>query len=248
MRQRAVLRSITLLLVLCAGLVLALACGSSGPPKNGSNSKTLSQPQNAPTATLPAALPSPIAASSATGGAGANGPAPDTYVVKAGDTLGAIAAQLGVSVTDLAQANGITDPARIQVGQQLRVPRPGQTPVPAGTPAASGTPPLSPVGPAPTSASGPIAIPPTGGAPSGGGTPHAGAATPGATAAASGTPGGSGSEYTVRSGDTACSIARAHDISVAELAQANNMTKDQIARLSINQLLKIPSGTGHRDC
>ncbi|HZQ35307.1 MAG TPA: LysM peptidoglycan-binding domain-containing protein [Dehalococcoidia bacterium] len=195
---------------------------------------------------MPAALPSPIAASSAVGGGG-NGPAPDTYVVKAGDTLGAIAAQLGVSVNDLAQANGITDPARIQVGQQLRVPHPGQTPGPAATATAASTPPLSPAGPAPTSASGPIAIPPTGGAPSGGGTPLAGA-SPGASPAVSGTPAGSASEYTVRSGDTACSIARAHDISVAELAQANNMTKDQVAKLSINQLLKIPPATGHRDC
>ncbi|HEY7295519.1 MAG TPA: LysM peptidoglycan-binding domain-containing protein, partial [Dehalococcoidia bacterium] len=56
------------------------------------------------------------------------------------------------------------------------------------------------------------------------------------------------SEYTVKPGDTACSVARANNISVAELAQANNMTKDQIARLSVNQLLKIPPATGHRDC
>jgi LysM repeat protein len=58
----------------------------------------------------------------------------------------------------------------------------------------------------------------------------------------------SATEYTVKAGDTACSIARAHDISVAELAQANNMSTAQIARLSINQLLKLPPPSGHRDC
>ncbi|HLZ71580.1 MAG TPA: LysM peptidoglycan-binding domain-containing protein [Dehalococcoidia bacterium] len=249
MRQRTVLRSVLLVPAICITLGLGLACGSGGSSKNSPNSKSLSQPQNAPTATVPPSLPSPIAASSVVGGTTSNGPAPDTYVVKAGDTLGAIAAQLGVSVSDLATANGITDPARIQVGQQLKVPRPGQTPAPSASPAAGGTPPLSPIGAAPTSASGSVAIPPTGGAPSGGGTPRAGPSAAALTPAG-GTPGapGAAGEYTVRSGDTACKIARANDISVAELAQANNMTTDQIARLSINQLLKIPPATGHRDC
>lgn len=246
MHPRAARGALALIPIFVVVLTLAAACGSGGSSNKKGNSKTLSEPQNAPTATVPAALPSPIAASSVVGG-GATGAAPDTYVVKAGDTLGGIASQLGVSVSDLAQANGITDPARIQVGQQLRIPRPGQTPGPAASPGASATPPLSPVGPAPTSASGPVAVPPTGGAPSGGGTPLTGA-TPAASAAASGTASAAAGEYTVRSGDTACSIARAKDISVAELAQANNMTKDQIARLSINQLLKIPAPTGHRDC
>ncbi len=245
MHPRPARGALALIPTICLAVALAAGCGSGGSSNNRSNSRTLTEPQNAPTATVPAVLPSPVAASSAVG-TGVNGPAPDTYVVKAGDTLGGIAAQLGVSVGDLAQANGITDPARIQVGQQLRIPRPGQTPGPAASPAVSGTPPLSPVGPAPTSASGPAGVPPTGGAPSGG-TPQAGA-SPAASPAASGTPAGSASEYTVRSGDTACSIARAHDISVAELAEANNMTKDQIAKLSVNQLLKIPPATGHRDC
>jgi len=243
MQGRRLPGALALVPIICVALVLAVGCGSGNGSNKGTGSKNLSEPQNAPTATLPPALPSPLAASSAVGGSGANGPAPDTYVVKAGDTLGGIAAQLGVSVNDLAQANGITDPARIQVGQQLRVPRPGQTPVPGASPAPSGTAPLSPLGPAPTTASGPAGVPPTGGAPSGGGTPSA-ELTPGA----GGTPGAAAGEYTVRSGDTACSIARAHNVSVAELAQANDMTKDQIAKLAVNQLLKIPAATGHRDC
>jgi soluble lytic murein transglycosylase-like protein len=45
-----------------------------------------------------------------------------TYVVRPGDTLSGIAGRLGVSVTALAEANGITDPNRVFAGQTLEVP------------------------------------------------------------------------------------------------------------------------------
>ena len=45
-----------------------------------------------------------------------------TYTVKAGDTLGAIAARFGTTATELAKLNGITDPGYIRVGQVLRLP------------------------------------------------------------------------------------------------------------------------------
>ncbi|CAN5162514.1 hypothetical protein BH18ACT5_BH18ACT5_07450 [soil metagenome] len=44
------------------------------------------------------------------------------YTVVAGDTLGAIAADLGVAATDLAAANGIANPDLIRPGQVLVVP------------------------------------------------------------------------------------------------------------------------------
>ena len=44
------------------------------------------------------------------------------YIVEAGDTLSAIARTFGVSVEDLAAANGITDPSTIFPGQQLVIP------------------------------------------------------------------------------------------------------------------------------
>jgi LysM repeat protein len=62
-----------------------------------------------------------------------------TYVVRPGDTLSAIAGRLGVSVSDLAKANGITDPNRVYAGQSLAVPGSGSAPAPApsAAPAAS---------------------------------------------------------------------------------------------------------------
>jgi predicted chitinase/nucleoid-associated protein YgaU len=45
-----------------------------------------------------------------------------TYTVQPGDTLSAIAERHGSTVDAIAQANGITNPNFIQVGQQLRIP------------------------------------------------------------------------------------------------------------------------------
>ena len=49
------------------------------------------------------------------------------HVVKRGETLSAIAQRYGVSVTRLAEVNGIDDPSRIRTGQRLVVPGGGQT-------------------------------------------------------------------------------------------------------------------------
>lgn len=57
------------------------------------------------------------------------------YVVKAGDTLSAIAARNGTTVAALAAANGIANPDRITVGQVLKM---GGAPAGGGTPAGGG--------------------------------------------------------------------------------------------------------------
>jgi LysM repeat protein len=49
-------------------------------------------------------------------------PAPQVYVVKAGDTLSAIAARFDCMVDDLVRANQITNPNALQVGQKLTIP------------------------------------------------------------------------------------------------------------------------------
>jgi LysM repeat protein len=47
---------------------------------------------------------------------------PVTYTVKGGDTLGGIAAELGIPIEVLMAANGLTDPDELSVGQVLLVP------------------------------------------------------------------------------------------------------------------------------
>jgi len=47
-----------------------------------------------------------------------------TYRVKSGDTLFTIAAQFGTTIKAIVEANGITDPNTIVVGQKLVIPIP----------------------------------------------------------------------------------------------------------------------------
>jgi LysM repeat protein len=62
------------------------------------------------------------------GSAGTSAPAPaasssgTTYTVETGDTLFGIAGHFGTSVTAIAEANGLSDPNYIYVGQQLTIP------------------------------------------------------------------------------------------------------------------------------
>jgi len=65
------------------------------------------------------------------GGGGA--PAPETYVVRPGDTLSGIAARFGLSATTLARLNGIVNPAFIYVGQTLRLSGESAAPAPVGS-------------------------------------------------------------------------------------------------------------------
>jgi len=58
--------------------------------------------------------------SSASGG---NDSFAGSYTVQRGDTLSSISQRTGVSVSDLAKANGIKDPNRINAGQQISVPK-----------------------------------------------------------------------------------------------------------------------------
>jgi len=47
-----------------------------------------------------------------------------TYTVQAGDTLAKIAAEFGVTVKEIVEANEIEDPSLINVGQMLVIPTP----------------------------------------------------------------------------------------------------------------------------
>ena len=67
--------------------------------------------------------------------AGQAGATTGTRVVQRGETLSGVARSLGVTMTDLAQANGIADVHRIRAGQQLVVPAavPAAAPAPVAT-------------------------------------------------------------------------------------------------------------------
>ncbi len=67
-------------------------------------------------------------------------PTPIIYVIKKGDTLIPIARQFGVTVGEIQEANGIADPRRLHIGQELIIPvkvgEGGPTVVPTPTPVA----------------------------------------------------------------------------------------------------------------
>ena len=66
-------------------------------------------------------------------------PTPIIYVIQKGDTLIPIARQFGVTVAEIQEANGITDPRRLSIGQEIIIPlqvAPGPTVVPTPTPVA----------------------------------------------------------------------------------------------------------------
>lgn len=48
-----------------------------------------------------------------------------TYVVKTGDTLYTIAIRFGVTINDIVEANNLTNPNRLAIGQELIIPPPG---------------------------------------------------------------------------------------------------------------------------
>ncbi len=118
--------------LLAAGL-LSSACGDSGDDRESTDLSKI------PTATPPNPLPDVIIV-------GEVAPSVEgaTYIVQAGDSPASIAAQFGSTADAIMEANGITDPATLGVGQVLTIP--GVAPIeaevlpataaPASTPAA----------------------------------------------------------------------------------------------------------------
>ena len=129
--------------LLLAALIIAAACrgGSKEEP-------TVSNPDEVATATLPNPLPNPVIV----------GPAQvpgdtTTYTVQENDSLSAIAAQFGVTVEAIMEANGITDPTALAVGQVLTIPGVSEEPTVAvaETPAPTSAPPAATEEPPPPS-------------------------------------------------------------------------------------------------
>lgn len=117
-----------------AVILLALACGEEETGGAG-GAQGLTDPGTVATST-PWATPPPVVyvEEGLEPGPGPGGSEGGTYTVQAGDTPYDIAERFGVSVEDLMEANDITDPTSLSVGQKLIIP--GQEPglVPEGTP------------------------------------------------------------------------------------------------------------------
>lgn len=127
-----------------AATAAAVKAGTAtpAPPAAGTTRVVLpgQTPQTAvvaPTPTVPASpaapTPAPIATSAAPtppiqpgGTGGATGET--IHVVERGDTLAKIAARYGVTVQQIADLNGITNPNLIYTGQKLRIPAAGAAP------------------------------------------------------------------------------------------------------------------------
>jgi LysM repeat protein len=214
-------------LALVGSMFLLAACGAGPKSSTSLVARQPTDPKAVPTATLPAVLPSPIPAGTVTEG-GITGQAstgPTTYIIRSGDTMGMIAARLGVPLAGLLSYNPGVDPANLKIGQELRVPPP-PTPTLAPT-----TAPLRPATSSPSSSS-----------------PGARTPTPSATSTraspTSSSSGAGGQTYTIQTGDTACKIAGNFNIGLQELAAANGTTAAALATLRVGQELKIPRPTG----
>jgi LysM repeat protein len=213
--------TIPIALLMAAALLTGCGSGSKQAPTSALTQPT--DPKAVPTATLPAVLPSPIPAGTVTEG-GITGQAsagPTSYTVKSGDTMAGIAQSVGVPVSVLQSYNTDVNPARLIVGQQIKVPPP-----PTSTPLATVAP-LRPSTSTPASASASR-------------TPTARAAGSSPTSAAS----GAGQTYVVQSGDTACDIAAKFGVSLQELATANGKTTATVGNLQVGQDMKIPPSSG----
>jgi LysM repeat protein len=103
---------------LILALSTAVACGGGDSSLDAFIARTQEPtaqtdlPTRAPAAAQPSATPQ-----GTTEVAGAR-----EYVVQEGDSLGAIAAEFGVTVDAIVQANDIADPNLITVGQALQIP------------------------------------------------------------------------------------------------------------------------------
>jgi LysM repeat protein len=246
--HRSSFRRVSVVRGLLTGCIIAVlfaaACGG-GDGKSGGKvvARNPTDPRRVPTATVPAQLPTPIPALET--GQSQRTSLPETYLVRAGDTLGSIARDLGVAADELTRANPGINPNSLRIGQELRIPRPSVTPAPTSAirgPAASN----APAGGTPTVAGAATTRPPTSTAGAGGaGTAVRTATQTGATAAGTSTAGaGAAATYTVEAGDTGCAIARKLGVSLTALAQANGLSIDGLASLRIGQVLQVPARTG----
>lgn len=155
----------------------------------------------------------------------------ETYTVRLGDTLGAVAERFGTTVTALVRINHLVDPDFIYVGELLSIPGkadPGPLsvrPAPAPPAAARRVLPAAPTAPTPPRVA---AI-------------RAGGAAPGvAVAIHARVSTASPSTYTVRLGDTLATVASRLGTTPAALAATNNLVDPNF--VYVGEVLRVSGG------
>jgi len=155
-----------------------------------------------------------------------------THTVQKGETLYSISRQYGLSVNELRQLNGMSDSSVLKVGQVLNVS--------AATESKNDS----------------TAVSSSSSTTSSGKTAASSSASTGASVSSSGTSSVSSTnntlsgkktenlqpvydDYTVKAGDTFYSIARANDISVAELKKINGFDDNSVLKYGV--VIKVPS-------
>ncbi|MGH9277540.1 MAG: LysM peptidoglycan-binding domain-containing protein [Acidimicrobiales bacterium] len=174
----------------------------------------------------------------------------DSYKVRDGDTLWNIAERLGVSIQDLAEANGITDPNLIVTGQMLVVPSDGGSAIEyvvrdgdtlmwvseaLGVPVADLARANGIEDPNLIISGHLLSVPPVA---TSTGTPVVSAAVvaPSPVTAAAGVGWGS---YTVRSGDVLSDVALKLGVPLGQLVAANNISDPNV--ITVGQVISAPN-------
>jgi LysM repeat protein len=102
-------------------VVASAPAGGTDAPASADPERTLVPTEGEPSAE-PTPEPSAEAEPTARPTPRPTADAPATYTVKSGDTLSGIASVYGTTWQELAELNGIDDPRRLRVGQELRLP------------------------------------------------------------------------------------------------------------------------------
>lgn len=162
-------------------------------------------PGEAPPAAAPA---QPAAAPSASRSDQSGAAKPETYRVRTGDSLSAIATRHGVSVSDLQAWNELGRRTRIHAGSTLVVSKPGR-PSPVAASAPEPAPESSAPAPAPVAEAAPEAA------------PEAAVATPIPV----------DMTHVVKSGESPARIAKAHNVPLADFLKWNNLNEKSMIRV-----------------
>ncbi|HXF62830.1 MAG TPA: LysM peptidoglycan-binding domain-containing protein [Caldilineaceae bacterium] len=156
------------------------------------------------------------------GPGGEPGGASCLYVVKPGDSLGAIAQYFGVSAQAIMRANGIENADLIYVGQKFEIPGCGA----GGPPAGQGAPEQPQDAPRPQGQEEPLA-------------PSRPQMRPDEPDRDEGRRPQRGQTYTIRNGDTLSAIAAAYGVDAYALARYNGI--DNLNLIYVGQVLQIPA-------